>query len=183
MVAANQLITDTEFAEIDTPGRHDLVDGERWSMPPVRIPHGRYATRIIVALGRFVEPLGIGEVLSGELGFVLTIDRRTILCPDAAFVRRERIPSIEEKGIFNGAPDLAVEVISDSERPGQVQTKVARFLSAGTTLVWCVYPELKQVVVYHQEQPPRILNEGDTLTADPVISGFELPLGEYFRGV
>jgi Uma2 family endonuclease len=183
MVAAKQFLTEAEFAEIDSPGRHDLVDGELWSRPPAQIPHGRYATRIILALGRFVEHPGIGEVLSGEIGYVLTVDRRTILCPDVAFVRSDRVPANEERGFFNGAPDLAVEVISPSERPQQIQTNVARYLSAGTTLVWCVYPELQQIVVYHHDLPPHILSVSDTLTADPVITGFQLPLRELFRPI
>lgn len=47
MVAKKQLITEEEFSEIDLPGRHDLVDGELWSMAPTRIPQGRFATRVV----------------------------------------------------------------------------------------------------------------------------------------
>ncbi len=181
MVATRQLMTEAEFAEIDTPGRHDLVDGELWSMPPTRIPHSRYSTRLIGALAHHVEQQGGGEVFTTELGYVLDLDRRTILCPDISFVCSDRVPPDESTGFYDGAPDLAVEVISESEGPRQVQTKVARYLSAGTTLVWCVYPPLKQVVVYHHDLPPRILNVEDTLNAEPVIPGFALPLSDLFR--
>lgn len=180
MVAAKQLMTEAEFAEIDAPGRYDLVDGELWSMPPAQIPHGRYTIRIISALSKHLEKHGGGELYTAEVGFVLGPEGRTILCPDVSFVTEERTPPEDAKGFFHGAPDLAVEVISESERPQQVQTKVTRYLSVGTTLVWCIYPWLAQVVVYHHDLPPQILNAHDTLSGEPLLPGFQLPLDEFF---
>ncbi len=183
MVAKKQLITEEEFSEINLPGRHDLVDGELWSMAPTRIPHGRFATRVISELVRHVDTQGGGEVFSGEMGFLLDREGRTILCPDVAFVVASRIPSDDEIGFFQGAPDLAIEVISESERPRDIQTKVARYLQAGSTLVWCVYPTIQQVVVYHQDRPPKILSLEDFLDAEPVIPGFRLAMKTLFRPV
>ena len=126
MVAKKQFLTEEEFAQIDLPGRHDLVDGELWSTAPTRIPHGRFATRIIAHLARHVDGNGGGEVFSGELGFILDSESRTILCPDVAFVEEARIPSDSETGFFHGAPALAIEVISEIERLREIQTIVAR---------------------------------------------------------
>lgn len=178
VAAARKEMTEAEFAEIEEPGRYDLVDGELWSLPAAKIPHGRFTARVIVALANVG---GNGEVYGGELGFVLSCDRRTILCPDASYVQSERMPDDDDRGFFVGYPDLAVEVISDSERPSRVQAKVARYLEAGTTLVWCVYPDKKQVVVYSNNDAPTILGLTDSLTAEPVLPGFRLELAELFR--
>jgi len=180
MVAVRAGITKAEFEAIETPGRHDLVDGELWSLPPAKIPHGRFAARITGTLITHVEAHGNGEVFTGELGFELDETGRTILCPDVSFVRTERIPGPEERDFYRGAPDLAVEVISESERPRQVQTKVARYLTAGTALVWCVYPDQRQVVVYSDNQPPQILGVDDLLDGRDVLPGFALPLADLF---
>jgi Uma2 family endonuclease len=180
MVAVRAGLTRDEFAEVDTPGRHDLVDGELWSLPPAKIPHGRFAARIVGELIAHVKTHGGGEIFLGELGYELDPSGRTILCPDASFVRSSRIPGSDAKDFFPGAPDLAVEIISDSERPRQVQTKVARYLSAGASLVWCVYPDQKQVVVYTQDNPPRILGEADVLDGARVLPEFALPLERLF---
>src|SRR4051794_1386110 len=115
MVAARREVTKAEFAEIVEPGRYDLVDGELWSFPPTKIPHGRFASRLNGALYTYVEAHGGGEVFAGELGYELDSTGRTILCPDVSFVRTERIPGPDERDFYRGAPDLAVEVISESE--------------------------------------------------------------------
>lgn len=180
MVAATSALTKAEFAAIDAPGRHDLVDGELWSMPPTKIPHGRFAARIVVELGLFLKSHPLGEVFTADLGFDLDPLGRTILCPDASYVASDRIPDRNHQSFFPGSPDLAVEVISESERPRQVQTKVARYLSSGAKIVWCVYPDQRQVVVYSDSEPPRILNIGDTLDGGSLLPGFALPLEALF---
>jgi Uma2 family endonuclease len=182
MVAVRSGLTKTDFAEIDAPGRYDLVDGELWSMPPAKIPHGQYVAQVIADLVNYVRGHPIGKVYAGELGFVLDRSERTILCPDASFVRHERIPSPEAVDFFPGAPDLAVEVISESERPREIQAKVARYLLAGTAVVWCVYPKQRQVVVFTDTDadPPRILGEGEILDGGSLLPGFALPLKTLF---
>jgi Uma2 family endonuclease len=182
MVAVRKELTRAEFSAIDAQGRFDLVDGVLWSMPPAKIPHGKYAAQVIIDLGIYLRANPIGTVYAGELGFVLDSSERTILCPDASFVRRERIPRPEDADFFPGAPDLAVEVISESERPREIQAKVARYLLAGTAIVWCIYPVQRQIVVYTdtETEPPHILGEGDTLDGGPLLPGFELPLKTLF---
>ena len=174
-------MTVEEFAQIDEPGRFDLVDGEVWALPATSIPHGRYTVRFMLKLGNHVLQHGGGEVFGGELGFLVDPAGRTVLCPDVSFVRTDRQPGEEEKGFFPGAPDLAVEVISPSERPRQVQKKVARYLEAGTLLVWCVYPEQRQVIVYAEDAPPRMLGATDMLDGGNVLPGFQLSLSEIFE--
>lgn len=178
MVAVRSGISKVEFAAIDTPGRHDLVDGELWSLPPTTLLLSRCITELIGALGIFARRTAIGEVFAGEMGFEL--DPHTVLCPDASFVRLARIPPRGTNTFFPGAPDLAVEVTSRAESSAKVQTKVARYLSSDTALIWCVYPEQRQVVVYTDDEPPRVLSEADTLDGGSVLPGFELPLRTLF---
>jgi Uma2 family endonuclease len=180
MVATRQQMSEAEFAAIDEPGRFDLVDGEVWSMPPAHVPHGRYALRVVDYLLRYNRDSEHGEILIAETGFELQVNPRTILCPDVAFVRRDRWVDPPQPGFFRGGPDLAVEVISDSERPREIQLKVARYLGAGTAVVWCLYPGSQQVVVYTQTDPPRTFHTEDTLTLGSVLPGFELPLSALF---
>jgi Uma2 family endonuclease len=180
MVAVRQEMTKEEFAEIDVPGRYDLVDGELWSLSPTQIPHGQYAADLTIELGIYLRSSGSGRLYSGEMGYELDETGRTILCPDVSFVQSNRLPPKGSKGFFRGVPDLAVEIVSESERPRQVQTKVARYLDAGARLVWCVYPDQQQVVVYSDEEPPQILGVDDQLDGRDVLPGFSLPLSELF---
>jgi Uma2 family endonuclease len=175
-------MTSAEFAEITEDGRFDLVDGEVWPLAPARMPHGEFVADLNTELSLYARAHSAGKVYSGEQGFELDETGRTVLCPDVAFVTAQRLPAPRTEGFFPGAPDLAVEVVSESERPRLVLTKVVRYLSAGCRLVWCIYPKKRQVVVYSDNEPPQFLGVDDTLDGRDVLPGFQLPLAKLFEG-
>ena len=175
-------MTVEEFAEITEDGKFDLIDGELWYVSPTQFNHGETTPDVAGFIWEHVRRHKLGKVYSGEFGFRLHPGLRIVLCPDVAFVRSERAPRRGIcKGFFQGAPDLAVEVISPSERPGDVSTKVGKYLDHGTRLVWCVYPEKELVVVHGATEPPMVLHRSDTLTGGDVLPGFALPLATLFE--
>ncbi len=95
----------------------ELIAGELVMMSPAGFDHGRFASRIVTALENHVSRQGLGIVTTAEAGFQLARDPDTVRAPDVAFVRADRIPPGGVKGYFQGAPDLAVEVVSPSDRP------------------------------------------------------------------
>jgi Uma2 family endonuclease len=62
----------------------------------------------------------------------------TVRAPDAAFISSERIPpgGVPDEEYIEGAPDLAVEVVSPDDTESQVAEKVAMYLAAGARRVW-----------------------------------------------
>jgi Uma2 family endonuclease len=74
------------------------------------------------------------------------------------------------------APDLAVEVLSPGDRPGEVLAKVGDYLDAGARLVWVVDPERRLVRVYRADGTESILMERDTLDGEDVLPRFTCPL-------
>jgi Uma2 family endonuclease len=78
------------------------------------------------------------------------------------------------------APDLAVEVVSPSDRAAEVLTKVAEYLEAGTRLAWVVYPQTQKIVVYRPSADVQMLSVGDTLEGGDVVPGFACPVAEVF---
>jgi len=79
-----------------------------------------------------------------EAGYRLARNPDTVRAPDVSFVSRERIPADGvPEGFWNIAPDLAVEVISPSEQPDDVQDNVIDYLAVGTRIVWVIYPLTK----------------------------------------
>ena len=98
-------------------GRHELVRGELRTMPPAGSDHGEEDSRIS-------RLLSLLHVRANELGRVWLASRDsdwrptpdTVRAPDVAFVRRDRVPARgAQRGYFEGAPDLAVEVISPND--------------------------------------------------------------------
>src|SRR5262249_53080471 len=81
--------------------------------------HGKIAMWVGHLWLRFLETDPLGEVFGADTGFILSRNPDTILAPDVAFVRSDRLPPDEEQeGFLRLAPDLAVEVVSPSEREG-----------------------------------------------------------------
>jgi Uma2 family endonuclease len=78
------------------------------------------------------------------------------------------------------APDLAIEIVSSSNRRRDLIDKVNQFLDAGSRLVWVVNPIRKSVTVYRSRTDVTVLRYEDTLDGGDVLPGFSLPLSRLF---
>ena len=78
------------------------------------------------------------------------------------------------------APDLAVEVLSPTDRAREVREKVADWLRAGTRLVWVIDPATHSVTVYRSLDDFQQLSEGDTLEGGEVLPGFGCGIKDLF---
>jgi Uma2 family endonuclease len=103
--------------------------------------------------------------------------------PDVTFIRREKLPGgrIPRKPILDLAPDLAVEVLSESNTRGEMQRKLKEYFLAGTTLVWLVDPDKRTVAVHTAPDVSRTLTEADTLDGGDVLPGLQLPVRRIFE--
>lgn len=81
---------------------------------------------------------------------------------------------------FDGAPDLAVDVISPSDRASEVIAKAGNWLRSGCSAVWVIDPETKTATVYSNGRPTLFLSADDALVCEELLPGFRLPLGELF---
>ena len=72
-------------------------------------------------------------VTGAETGFWISHNPDTVRAPDAAFVCFARVPAEATPDFFDGAPDLAVEVLSPNDRAGEVLAKVQQWLAAGVS--------------------------------------------------
>lgn len=163
--------------------RTELVRGRLIVREPAGYRHGSVAARILLRIGAFLDadqaarsashPLG--DVLAAETGFTLERAPDTVRAPDVAFVAWHRRPS-NTTGFAELAPDLAVEVLSPSDRAGEVLSKVADWLSAGTTLVWVIDPARRVARVYRGDGSEAIVSDGEALEGESTLPGFVLPL-------
>jgi Uma2 family endonuclease len=131
-------------------------------------------------LANFVEPRSLGLLLSGDPGCWIGRDPDTVRAPDVAFVAANRAPSSPAFGFLEGAPDLAIEVLSPGDRPGEVAAKVQDWLSAGCKAVWLLDPATRSVTVHRPEAAPVRLGPEDELTGDDLLPGFRLQVEEIF---
>jgi len=181
-VTTTKLLTIEDVERLPDDGyRYDLIDGELIRMPPAAGGHGSIAFRTGWLLGNHVHPRRLGQIYAAETGFIFRRDPDVLLGPDVAFVRADRLlEDYDPDRYVPFAPDLAVEVISRSERRGQIMRKVRRYLEGGVRLLWLIDPRRRTVTVYTPDAEPRVLTEADELDGGDVLPGFRLPVRAIF---
>jgi Uma2 family endonuclease len=179
MPEAARLVTAEELERMSRP-RCELVDGRLVEMSPVSLDHGRVVLQFGSLLQSYVNRLRLG-VVGTEVGFKLASNPDTVRGPDLAFLRRDRVATARPRGFVDGAPDLAVEVLSPEDRPGEVRRKINEYLTCGASLVIIVDPETKTVDVHRQNLPSTRVTDADAvLDLDSAIPGFHCTLREIF---
>jgi Uma2 family endonuclease len=177
-----QSMTAADLLRLPADGhRYELIRGELRQMAPAGPTHGRLAMRLAAHLFQHVETHHLGTVYAAETGFQLTQNPDTVRAPDVAFVSRQRLEAVgETEGYWPGAPDVAVEVISPSDRYTDVEDKVVEWLEAGSRMVIVVNPRQRSVTVYHSRTDVVRLTEEDMLEGGDVVPGWQLPIREVF---
>jgi Uma2 family endonuclease len=186
MAVQTKLPTLEEYQAAD---RVEIVDGEIIEMSPNTKPQPRVTARFFRYLDPFVQQNHLGEVLI-EASFVLDGNRRSnwvknARTPDISFISQSRIDSqaveYPDDDPWWLAPDIAVEVISPTDQMPDVMDKLKAYLAYGVLLVILVFPKTKTVSVHTPDNPlGTTLSESDTLTAEPVISGWSMPVSALF---
>lgn len=183
-MASSTLLTADDLLRLDDPDGlpHELVRGVLHLVTPALLDHGSVVMRVSAALAGHVYPHGLGELFGESTGFLLERDPDTVLCPDVAFVASRRLPpdGLERRSFSELAPDLAVEVLSKSNRPREVRAKVADYLRLGVRCVWVVDPRKRVVRIHTPDGAERLVGEDGILDGGEVLPGFRCPVDSLF---
>ena len=159
-------------------GHRELVRGRVVEMTPAGTDHGGVAARVTTKLSVHAETHDSGRVYTADTGFRLRHDPDTVRAPDVAFLAKARV--VRTRKFFEGAPDLAVEVLSPSALASEVRTKVREYLVAGARLVWIVDPESRTASVHRPDGTGMDLGEDGTLDGEDLLPGLRIALAELF---
>ena len=170
------MITVEEFDRLEEEEfRYELDEGELITMTRARASHARIEGRLFFAIQTYLNQNPVGEVIGSDILFVL--GPTTKRAPDVSVVLRTFDPNLE----IQGAPELAIEILSPSNRPRAMQRKIGQYFAAGCRLVWVVDPGARAVEVWtNLEAASRTLGESDTLEAPDLLPGFALPIAGLF---
>lgn len=161
--------------------RYELVRGQLVRDSPPGYEHGSIVANLSHLILTWVRRQQTGSVTAGDAGYRLYSDPDTVRAPDVAFVSRSRLHGSEvPRGYWEGAPDLAVEVVSPHDRMVDVLAKVRDYLESGVQQVWIVVPQSKTITVHRSIQDVSVLTEDDTLVGDGPIEGLEIEIAEIF---
>ena len=172
----------TEIAPPDGDVLYEVVDGQI-----VEKTLGAFEADIATLLTGFLVPF----VRTHRLGRVMTeavfrIDRDAGLQrrPDVAFVSDERWPwnrRAPKGSPWDMVPDLAIEVVSPSNKANEVVRKLREYFRAGVRQVWVVYPETSQVYIYDAPDQIRVLGRDKELDGGALLPGFRLAVATLFE--
>ena len=171
-----QLMTADALLLPHVPEHAELVRGVLVVHEPPGFSHGAIMVQLAAALNAYVRTHALGVVVAGDAGFKLASDPDTVRGADVAFVRRDRLPDPAPVAFAAFAPDLAVEILSPGDRPGETLAKIADWLSAGTALVWLIDPLRRVARIYHADGTELVISERDALDGGSVLPGFSCPL-------
>ena len=158
----------------------ELIDGTLVEKP-VGIWEGFIATLLSTALNNFVLPRNLGGVFGADSTMRMKSGR--VRLPDVAFVSLARLPKTRDP-IPTLGPDLAVEVLSESNTREEIAQKLREYFESGTRLAWVIDPVRRTVAVYRAPGDPALVTgESGNLDGEQVLPGFTLPVADLFRNV
>lgn len=166
-----------------------LLEGDRWievvagrlvRLEPPDEMHGDVVRNLSRPLARFLK--GSPDTYACfELPLILQQEPATIRCPAVmCFQSGERF-SESDKLVTETRPALVIEVASTNDRRDGMSERVKGYLEAGINAVWVIDPVTRHVHQFHPPARGLMLKETQTLKGDPVLVGFQMPVGELFE--
>jgi Uma2 family endonuclease len=153
--------------------RYELDEGTLLMEPSPALRHNLIRQRIAEQLTQFVRAHHLGVVVE-EMDFRLGTD--TVRNPDVALITVDHLRNIDpDQSPVEGAPALAIEVISPTNLAQDTAKKVRQYLEAGSHAVWLVYPALRLIEV-HDSAGARRITEPESLKESNLFRGFNFSL-------
>jgi Uma2 family endonuclease len=162
--------------------RHEVIDGEHCVTPAPSLRHQAVSRRFTSALNPFIEFHQLGELFAAPTDIVLS--RQDVVQPDLVFVSRERLHILTGQNI-QGAPDLVIEILSESTRRSDEGPKLALYERFGVREYWLAKPFLKTVTVFRLEKgryhrTAELSAQARDFLSTPLLPGLEINLAAVF---
>ena len=160
----------------DNGKRHEIMDGELFVTPGPRRSHQKVVTNLSYFLTDYAKRTAHGEIFVAP--FDVVFSRFDVVEPDVLYISESRLGILTEKNV-QGAPDLVVEVLSESTAEVDRTTKLKLYARHGVEEYWIIDPDNCSAEVYRRTDAgldlAQNLKRSDALTS-PLLPGFSLPL-------
>lgn len=159
--------------------RHELLDGEHVVTPSPNLRHQVLLLRLAFAIETFVRRERTGQVFVAPLDVIFS--NFDLTEPDLLWVSNERRQVLTKKNV-QGAPDLAVEILSASTASRDRGAKQQIYERFGVREYWIIDPEADTIdrIVFGPSGFVHYLRAGDELVTE-LLPGFSLDLEAFFR--
>ena len=167
-------VTLEAYAALPRHPRYELVKGVLVELMVASEEHEHTGSLVVIRVGNHVLLNRLGRVYLSNRGYVTGPGSpATSRMPDVSFVSNARLSQPDLAGmLYNGAPDLAVEILSDSNTPAEIQQKIGEYLGAGGKAVWVIDIDARTLTVHTADAPPLTLTDADTVDGGDYLPGF-----------
>jgi len=179
---APKRMTFEEAAKLDPDEQAgELVDGVWVPMTNGTWRHGEIATAVGFLLKLYAREHPGWSVAVGDPGTKLRRNPDRLRGPDVGIIRAERRPTGKGvEGWLEGAPDVAVEILGDSQPMSELIKKALEYLAAGAKMVWVIDSDPERLMLFTPPDHVRILGIEDTLEGGEALPGFSCKVAELF---
>ncbi|WP_367874910.1 Uma2 family endonuclease [Luteolibacter sp. Populi] len=165
------------------PPYAELIDGEIIMAPSPFRSHQWVAQRLYFLIQLHLEASPAGELYMAP--FDVHLGEHDVLCPDLSFFAKESLHLLSDRGA-EGAPDLAIEVLSPSTARRDRKVKREIYARHGVKELWLVHPDAETIEVFdfskQQNEPVAVLENGThPAITTAILPGLELALAKVFR--
>ena len=173
-ITAAPPVTLEEYAALPKHPRYELVKGVLVEQMAASKEYERTVIRTGRHMDIHVDVHGLGEVYGSNRAYVTVPGSpSTSRMPDLSFVSNARLAQPDLAGkLYDGAPDLAVEILSDSNTPAEIAQKISEYLSAGGKAVWVIDIDARALTVHTPDVLPLVLTDADTVDGRDYLPGF-----------
>ena len=167
---------DSDYQALPEEPRCELIYGELIVAPAPSLWHQLVVQRLVRLLEDHAQS-------HGGLAVLAPVDVRlfdhSVVQPDVVYLSRERLAIARRR--FEGAPDLAVEVVSPGSARRDRVWKLKLYAEAGVREYWIVDPEAKAIefLVLREGRFEVRLPEGRSYNS-PAIAGLEVDLRSFW---
>jgi Uma2 family endonuclease len=178
MVISTKQYTAEEFeAFIEShEGKFELVGGEIMDAGS-NAYSSKIAVRVAYLITRFLEDNHLQGHVTGEAGLYRIGD--DVYAPDVAYLSVEKQAELDKTGANSAPPELAVEIISPTDKPDDLSLKVVNYLNVGVA-VWVFNPDDRTATVYLPGHPGKVVASDETIDGGDILPSFTLSLNDLF---
>ena len=145
--ARSRRLTYADYCLIPEDGKkHEIIDGIHYVSPAPRYIHQQIVVNLVKLLGNWADETKPGIVLVSP--FDILLSDYDVVQPDVLFIANENREILNEKNA-QGAPDLAIEVLSPSNPRYDKNLKYQRYEHFGVKEYWIVDPDMEEVCIFH----------------------------------
>jgi Uma2 family endonuclease len=166
-----------EFDKSGNRAKDELIGGEVVKAPPPSQLHNLIKINIIGELVHYERThRKLTVKVLAEMAFIVT--PHDTFVPDGSVILKSRLSPRKHKYI-TGAPELAIEVVSPTDKAIQLKSKVNTYLRNGSRTVWVVYPDDRSVTVHTSDSVREL--KADQKIEDRLLPGFSTPVSAFFE--